>query len=77
MKITNPNTCIQQDHLKNLNVIFLLYFQAALHFLLIMQTYNPDSDEYVYYDRHYGRSVTEDTAKEGNIDVTFTVYGWS
>ncbi len=39
------------------------YYQPLL--LISLQTYIPSTGEYAYYDRHFGRSVTENTAKEG------------
>ena len=33
----------------------------------ISQTYRQATDDYVYHDRHFGRSVTEETAKEGQL----------
>ena len=35
------------------------------YYIIHLQIYRPSTDDYVYYDRFFGRAVTEDTASEG------------
>ena len=34
-------------------------------YIIHLQIYRPSTDDYVYYDRFFGRAVTDDTASEG------------
>ena len=52
------------------NACTLCYQQQQCKLTIIhLQIYRPNTDDYVYYDRFFGRAVTDDTASDGKIII--------